>query len=71
MANKRKDYSEKKRVVTVAIPGKLYDYIKTKDNYSQYICDLIETDMIAVEDLEDLDKQETKEFMNKILKRLF
>lgn len=71
MANKRKDYSEKKRVITVAIPGKLYDYIKTKDNYSKYICDLIETDMIAIEDLEDLDKQETKEFMNKILKRLF
>ena len=73
MANKIKSYDVKKKVITIAIPGSLYDYLKTKKNYSEYICNLIENDRITLEDLDDVDfdKEEAKAVINKVIDRLF
>lgn len=73
MANTIKSYDVKKKVITIAIPGSLYDYLKTKKNYSEYICNLIENDKITLEDLDDVDfdKEEAKAVISKVIDRLF
>lgn len=73
MANTTKSYDIKKKVITISIPGSLYDYLRTKENYSEYICNLIENDKITLEDLDDIDfdKEEARAVINKVLDRLF
>ena len=49
------------------------DYLRSKPNYSKYICELIENDRITPYDLEDIDfdREENKNQLKAILTRLF
>ena len=69
----RKKLPVKKVQVSFMITEELRDYLRSLPNYSQYLCDLIETDRIAAQDLDDFDpdKELTKMQAHALLDRLF
>lgn len=69
----RKKLSKHAVIITVSVPEEIRTYLRTKENYSQYICELIENDRITASDLDDIDfdKEKDKSQLKAILKRLF
>ena len=69
----RKKLEHKKVCMSFVVTEEIRDYLRSLPNYSQYICDLIETDRISAEDLDnfDADKELTKMQAHAILDRLF
>lgn len=69
----RKRLPVKKVQISFMVTEEIRDYLRSLPNYSQYLCDLIETDRISAEDLDnfDADKELTKMQAHAILDRLF
>lgn len=69
----RKKLPVKKVQISFMVTEELRDYLRSLPNYSQYLCDLIETDRITSQDLDDFDadKELTKMQAHAILERLF
>jgi hypothetical protein len=69
----RRKLSHKKVCMSFVVTEEIRDYLRSLPNYSQYICDLIETDRISAKDLDDLDidKELTKMQAQALIDRLF
>ena len=69
----RKKLASKKVCMSFVVTEELRDYLRSLPNYSQYICDLIETDRITAEDLDDFDadKELNKIQAHALIDRLF
>lgn len=69
----RKKLDHKRVVMSFVVTEDIRNYLRTLPNYSQYICDLIETDRITTQDLDDFDadKELTKIQAHALLERLF
>jgi len=69
----RKKLPVKKVQISVMVTEDIRSYLRSLPNYSQYICDLIETDRISAQDLDDLDmdKELTKIQAQALIDRLF
>lgn len=69
----RKKLASKKVQISFVVTEEIRDYLRSLPNYSQYLCDLIETDRIATEDLDDLDmdKELNKIQAHALIDRLF
>ena len=67
----RKKLAHKKVCMSFVVTEEIRDYLRSLPNYSQYICDLIETDRIAVEDLDETIDEASKTQLKAILNRLF
>ena len=69
----RKKLANKKVCMSFVVTEDIRDYLRSLPNYSQYLCDLIETDRISAEDLDnfDADKELTKIQAHALLDRLF
>lgn len=71
MARKKLDH--KRVVMSFVVTEEIRDYLRSLPNYSQYLCDLIETDRITAKDLDDFDadKELTKIQAQALINRLF
>lgn len=69
----RKKLDHKRVVMSFVVTEDIRNYLRTLPNYSKYICDLIDTDRITAEDLDDFDadKELTKIQAHALLDRLF
>lgn len=69
----RKKLEHKRVVMSFVVTEDIRNYLRTLPNYSQYLCDLIETDRITAQDLDDFDpdKELTKIQAHALLERLF
>lgn len=69
----RKKLASKKVQISFVVTEEIRDYLRSLPNYSQYLCNLIETDRIAAEDLDDLDldKELNKIQAHALIDRLF
>lgn len=69
----RKKLEHKRVVMSFVVTEDIRNYLRTLPNYSQYLCDLIETDRITAQDLDDFDadKELTKIQARALLDRLF
>lgn len=69
----RKKLASKKVQISFVVTEEIRDYLRSLPNYSQYLCDLIETDRIAAEDLDDLDmdKELNRTQAHALIDRLF
>ena len=69
----RKKLASKKVQISFVVTDEIRDYLRSLPNYSQYLCDLIETDRIAAEDLDDLDmdKELNRTQAHALIDRLF
>lgn len=69
----RKKLEHKRVVMSFVVTEDIRNYLRTLPNYSQYLCDLIETDRITAQDLDDFDpdKELTKIQAHALLDRLF
>ena len=69
----RKKLEHKKVVMSFVVTEDIRNYLRTLPNYSQYLCDLIETNRITAQDLDDFDedKELTKIQAHALLDRLF
>ena len=69
----RKKLPVKKVQISFMVTEEIREYLRSLPNYSQYLCDLIETDRITAQDLDDFDadKELTKMQAHALLDRLF
>lgn len=69
----RKKLPVKKVQISFMVTEDIRNYLRSLPNYSQYLCDLIETDRITSQDLDDFDadKELTKMQAHALLDRLF
>lgn len=69
----RKKLDHKRVVMSFVVTEDIRNYLRTLPNYSQYLCDLIETDRITAKDLDDFDadKELTKIQAQALINRLF
>ena len=69
----RKKLDHKRVVMSFVVTEDIRNYLRTLPNYSQYLCDLIETDRITAKDLDDFDadKELTKIQAQTLINRLF
>lgn len=69
----RKKLPVKKVQISFMVTEDIRNYLRSLPNYSQYLCDLIETDRITSQDLDefDADKELTKMQAHALLDRLF
>lgn len=67
----RKALPHKKVRMSFVVTEEIRDYLRSLPNYSQYICDLIETDRITAEDLDEAIDETSKTQLKAILNRLF
>lgn len=69
----RKKLPVKKVQMSFMVTEEIRDYLRSLPNYSKYICDLIETDRITAEDLDDFDadRELNKMQAHALIDRLF
>lgn len=67
----RRKLPHKKVCMSFVVTEEIRDYLRSLPNYSQYICDLIETDRITAEDLDEAIDDTSKTQLKAILNRLF
>lgn len=67
----RKKLVHKKVVMSFVVTEEIRDYLRSLPNYSQYICDLIDTDRISAEDLDETIDDISKNQLKAIFDRLF
>lgn len=67
----RRKLPQKKVCMSFVVTEEIRDYLRSLPNYSQYICDLIETDRITAEDLDEAIDDTSKTQLKAILNRLF
>lgn len=67
----RRALPHKKVCMSFVVTEEIRDYLRSLPNYSQYICDLIETDRITAEDLDEAIDDTSKTQLKAILNRLF
>lgn len=59
-------------IISLSVPEEVRSYLRTLPNYSAYICELIENDRLAANDLEQINVTKSdKEQLAAILGRLF
>ncbi len=67
----RKKLDHKRVVMSFVVTEDIRNYLRTLPNYSKYICDLIDTDRITAEDLDEAIDDTSKTQLKAILNRLF
>lgn len=69
----RKKLASKKVQISIMVTEDIRNYLRSLQNYSEYICDLIETDRITAQDLDefDPDKELNKMQAHALIDRLF